>query len=531
MLGAGGVEPEPLGPWVLGDWVLGVWPLELPPLEPELDCGGGGGDFRSGTAGAALNVPIDTCCGPRTPTAGASWEFVCWTVCFLAADPIAKAAPKATTTTAASTPTRRRRAAWRLGSDLGPGGAAGKLSRTAVAPGTSGPPTCVQRQSYGGRTLRARAFVTRLARALCHARPDSEQRRGPSWRVCVGGGVVERVGARYYCLALSPPECWPPTSQTSSERRAGRGAARAERYSAAIATASAVPSRTRLLSDEHALGRWTRAVRAPAPALRGIMYRDLLGFEQRRASFTSWLEPPRPALTLMIDLEGELRLDGRMLTGDWLAGLSSRYGVVAFGPTYASIDLELTPLGAYAVLGRPLSELTGQIARLDELFGASGRRLTERLREQPDWDARFDAIEAFLLARVARGPRPSPAVAWAWQRLWQTDGQVRVEALAGELGCSRRYLQARFGEQVGLPPKTVARLIRFGAVRRQIEAAPARWAEVADQCGYCDQPYLNREFRELAGTSPSEFVRRLVPAAAWWATMSNLSKTEERPTA
>ncbi|MFZ0971192.1 MAG: hypothetical protein WAN22_03130 [Solirubrobacteraceae bacterium] len=49
-------------------------------------------------------------------------------------------------------------------------------------------------------------------------------------------------------------------------------------------------------------------MRTPDPRLRGLLYRDLLGFEQRDATFSSWLEPPRPAYTLMVDLEGSISL-------------------------------------------------------------------------------------------------------------------------------------------------------------------------------------------------------------------------------
>ena len=178
---------------------------------------------------------------------------------------------------------------------------------------------------------------------------------------------------------------------------------------------------------------------------------------------------------------------------------------------YASIDLELTPLGAWSVLGMPLDALTGQTVRLEDAFGAAGNTLVDELHATADWDMRLDAVERFLISRAQAGPRPTPAVAWAIRRLWQTDGRERVDSLAAQLGCSRRYLHARFREQVGLAPKTVARLIRFGAVRRRIERAPVRWADVAYECGYADQSHLNRDFRELAGTTPGDFVTRLLP--------------------
>ncbi len=223
------------------------------------------------------------------------------------------------------------------------------------------------------------------------------------------------------------------------------------------------------------------------------------------------LEPPRPALTLMIDLEGSIRADGVQLPEAWIAGLSDRYAIVELGGEYASLDLELTPLGAYRLLGRALSDLEGATAPLPDLFGPDGRRLGERLRELDRWEDRFDHVESFLLTRASAGPEPSPAVSWAYERLWQAEGRVRVRELAATIGCSRRHLQAKFREQIGIAPKKLARLIRFQAVRRRIEREPVRWAEIAFDAGYSDQAHLSRDFRDLAGTTPGDFVSRLMP--------------------
>jgi len=273
--------------------------------------------------------------------------------------------------------------------------------------------------------------------------------------------------------------------------------------------------RARLQFHEHELGDWMRARRAPDVRLSGLLLdRELLGYQHSRAQFASWLEPPRPQLTIMIDLDGRLDADGEALPDAWIGGLHDRPTIVGFGETYGSIDLKLSPLGAYTLTGLPLSELTGACVPLEDVFGDAGRELVARIRESDDWDARFDVIEAFLLARLHRtpiAPQPDPAVVWAWERLRASHGDARVEALAAELGCSRRYLRDGFVRQVGLSPKTVGRLMRFQHVRERIQAAPARWCEVAHDAGFADQSHLNREFRDLAGTTPSDFVRRLIP--------------------
>ena len=259
------------------------------------------------------------------------------------------------------------------------------------------------------------------------------------------------------------------------------------------------------------LGSSTRAGRAVDPRLRRAVPRDLYGLDLRRPGFGSWLEPPRPTVTLMIDLAGSITDGGAALPDAWIGGLDERPSVVGLGGgDYAAIDIELTPIGGHTVLGRPLAALEGACVPLTDAFGAAGRELAGRLREAPTWDARFDVVERFLLSRLVDGPAPTPPVIRADQRLRETHGRVRIAELARELGCSRRYLTSRFTAELGLSPKVVARQLRFGWVREQLAQGPERLAEVAVRAGYFDQAHLNRDFRELAGVTPTQFVSRLM---------------------
>ena len=56
-----------------------------------------------------------------------------------------------------------------------------------------------------------------------------------------------------------------------------------------------------------------------------------------------------------------------------------------------------------------------------------------------------------------------------------------------------------------MPPKTVARLIRFERAVDLLRTSPGmRMADLAADCGYFDQAHLNREFRSLAEMTPRE---------------------------
>jgi AraC-like DNA-binding protein len=77
-----------------------------------------------------------------------------------------------------------------------------------------------------------------------------------------------------------------------------------------------------------------------------------------------------------------------------------------------------------------------------------------------------------------------------------------VAAVAAEVGWSRRHLSTSFAAELGVTPKVAGRLFRFertcGLLDRGLGLADA-----AVVGGYYDQSHLNREWRELAGVTPT----------------------------
>ena len=66
----------------------------------------------------------------------------------------------------------------------------------------------------------------------------------------------------------------------------------------------------------------------------------------------------------------------------------------------------------------------------------------------------------------------------------------------------------RFAAQVGLGPKVAARVLRFRrAADLLVAGGPGTVADVAARTGFADQSHLVREFRALAGCTPTRFVR------------------------
>lgn len=166
------------------------------------------------------------------------------------------------------------------------------------------------------------------------------------------------------------------------------------------------------------------------------------------------------------------------------------------------LGIRFHPSGARRILGIPMRELSGKIAPLEALH----RELAAAVRSActaGDSRERLRIIERALVKRASEG-RDADSVVWgALKRLLESDGCVSVEELTAAAGISRRQLERKFHDWVGLTPKTLGRILRFQRVFKALESGAANWAEIAAECGYYDQSHLIRDFRQFAGECPS----------------------------
>lgn len=108
------------------------------------------------------------------------------------------------------------------------------------------------------------------------------------------------------------------------------------------------------------------------------------------------------------------------------------------------------------------------------------------------------------LARIASTWQgPSPLVREAVDVLQRTHGSFRVERLSAQLGASRQWLARRFSAEVGVSPKTFARVARVEEALRAGRSG-ARWSQVAFALGYADQSHLINDVRAITGSTPGD---------------------------
>jgi AraC-like DNA-binding protein len=237
-----------------------------------------------------------------------------------------------------------------------------------------------------------------------------------------------------------------------------------------------------------------------------------IGFSKHVSTPMRRRELPSPYLTLIVGLGDPLVLVGRDEGGNrrvssFVSGLQNESAVTERHGLQRGVHIELPPLAAYTLIGAPISELTDQLVDLSSILGKGTADLVDALASARNWRDAFGELRATLVGRMARGPRPTPAVGWVWQQLRATRGSARIDELVRQTGVSHRHLATRFREQVGMTPKAYARVLRFEHSLTLLRRGGPSLASVAAAAGYYDQSHLNRDFQAMAASSPRTFLR------------------------
>jgi AraC-like DNA-binding protein len=231
------------------------------------------------------------------------------------------------------------------------------------------------------------------------------------------------------------------------------------------------------------------------------------GFEEETPEPMRRREGPGVDVVVVLTFDEHWLIDGERHTS-FVGGLCEQQVTTEHPGRSLGMQVNLDPLAARALVGVPLHELAYRTVPLEQVLDTPF--LVERLADS-DWDTRFAILDGMLAPRLAEA-RPSREVAWAWQRLRATHGRTPIGALAAELGWSRKRIVARFRDEIGLPPKAMARLLRFERAREL--AGTMSWGELAFECGYSDQSHLIAEFRRITGRTPETFLQDTVAQAA-----------------
>ncbi|MCM2269153.1 MAG: helix-turn-helix domain-containing protein [Thermoanaerobaculia bacterium] len=287
-----------------------------------------------------------------------------------------------------------------------------------------------------------------------------------------------------------------------------------------LAPVRSVPSdRFTLVEERHAsaLGRWTLVLALPVGPLGELV--EAVWASRGEGVFTQEEILPRTPTEVLFALGDEHWLRDRadpsrdrLYTRAFVSGLQRKPLAVESPADAEMAGIRLRPAGAAAFLRDSPAAIAGAVIDLDALLGAGVESLRDRLATLRDLRQRVLALAAAVERHLA-GARPLAApLRFAVDEIARRRGNVPVRALVAAAGWSHRHFATRFRAEVGVTPKAFARIARFEAAFARLQTLRrVPWADFALACGYADQAHLVRDFRELAGATPTEVFRRRAP--------------------
>jgi AraC-like DNA-binding protein len=86
----------------------------------------------------------------------------------------------------------------------------------------------------------------------------------------------------------------------------------------------------------------------------------------------------------------------------------------------------------------------------------------------------------------------------------QNQGLKSIDDVAYKIGVSRRHLERKFINSVGISPKLYSRIIRFHYANKMLNTINVdSLISIALDSGYYDQAHFCRDYKKFSGTTPS----------------------------
>jgi len=191
----------------------------------------------------------------------------------------------------------------------------------------------------------------------------------------------------------------------------------------------------------------------------------------------------------------------------WIEGLHDSFiESRTSGPT-TIVGFRLYPTGAYNLFGKVIASFSDHLVPGPLLKYEAFDRLHENLAEIPDLWNRLQLLEAFLVRHVGTKFLGDERIARTANKFAESAARLSIADFCRDEGISYLRLIRDFREQMGVTPKRFSRIARFrGAYKAITSNDQSNLTNLALQFGYYDQSHLIREFRQMTGCAPREFV-------------------------
>ncbi|MDF2938717.1 MAG: helix-turn-helix protein [Paenibacillaceae bacterium] len=166
------------------------------------------------------------------------------------------------------------------------------------------------------------------------------------------------------------------------------------------------------------------------------------------------------------------------------------------------------PGGFYPFVKEPISGLRGQPIPVMKILGISGEELEKTILSRKDEHVMAEKMERLLLRCLPEADRQGQVLREAVEGIARDRELIKVDMLCARMGLHKRTVQRLFDQYVGVSPKWVIRLFRIqDAAERMDNGRHDELVKLAMDLGYHDQAHFIKDFKNVTGQTPEEYIQ------------------------
>lgn len=212
---------------------------------------------------------------------------------------------------------------------------------------------------------------------------------------------------------------------------------------------------------------------------------------------------PNARPKLIVPFHGSLTSLGQTFGEICVVGMMESPVVIASSQAVSALGIEFKPASAYRFLQFPLQDITNAVYSLTAVFDLPGRSLQQTVTDAPTFERKIQAVEQFLIQRLSDSP--VSFIDHAVHLIQTHHGLLSIRELCSELGYSKRHVDKKFGEWLGISPKMLARIVRFQQFY-QYWGMQEGYPDI--YTAYYDQAHFIKEFKAFTGDAPLAYARK-----------------------
>jgi AraC-like DNA-binding protein len=178
------------------------------------------------------------------------------------------------------------------------------------------------------------------------------------------------------------------------------------------------------------------------------------------------------------------------------------------GPEFCVLLVNFKPGVLYRLIGVPFTELTNTFVNAEDILPKEIRRANERLGSAESPLEMIGIVEKLLLDLTSNIIKDAHPIDTVTNLLIQCPEDSSVLALAESSCFSPRQFERLFKERMGISPKLFTRIARMTkAFSIKYNYPDLDWFSIALYCNYHDYQHLARDFKDLAGVTPTTYMK------------------------